>query len=351
MGYRRRLTSGRGNYARTMGYTPVPFTRKRKFTRPPTTTGGGAPVRMGRRVRPRMARSYVITKTKTKRRAPQVNTHGDNQSSSVNSIGKKWLTRFDKMMMKKIVSPQTVFLNATGNAASTQGKQNNLSFSFMTKSTLTALETAANGGVSTNNPVKFFLKNGKSILRLRNCVNTNCKLSIYDIVTKRAPPDTTLDTPNEAWVKGVTDFGTATGANTVGQTPYRSPEFNQYYSVNRVTTVSLEPGQQHDHTVYHRWNRIVDSIQFQNNVSQALPGLTRFVMIVFHGTLGHESATPNNVTYMPITLDYANSYEYTYGWIEKTQKAYTITDNNLTTVTTFNFAGESGDIDANIMTA
>lgn len=347
---RRRLGASRGNYAKLMGMRPVPYNRKRKYPGK-STTGISAPPRLGRRVRPRMARSYVFTQTKTKQRSRKVTSHGDNQSSSVNSIGKRWLTRFGRMMMKKVVSPQTVFLNSSGADSSLQGKQSTINISLMTKSTLTNLETAANSGVATNNPVRFFLKNGKSVFRFRNCANTNCKATLYDIVTKRSPPSAALDTPHKAWVKGVTDFGGSTWNRTVGQTPYRSPEFNQYYAVNRVTTVSLEPGQQHDHTVYHTWDRIVDSIQFQNCVSEAVSGITRHLLVVYHGTLGHESLTPGTVTYMPITLDYASSFEYTYGWIEKTQKTFTLVDANPTSVVDVDFMGESGDADVNSVNA
>jgi len=339
---RRRLGGKLGNYASTMGLRPLPFKRKRPG---PSTGTGGAPPRLGRRVRPRMARSYTFTKTKTKQRSGKVITHGDNQSFSHNTIGKKWLSRFDLSMLRKIVSPQTVFSNANANVSSAQGKQAALVFSFLTKTELTAMETAA-AGAATAVPTKLFLKGGKYVLRLRNQANTNCRLSIYDIVTKRNTVSTALDNPAEVWTKGFTDYGTLT-KETVGMTPYRSPEFNQYFGVNRVTTVSLEPGQQHDHTVYHKYNRVVDSIQFQNNVGTAIAGLTRYIMIVFHGTLGHESATATSVTYMPITLDYASQHEYTYGYIQKTTRAFTGTDSNPTAIADFDFMGETGDVDVN----
>jgi len=340
---RRRLGGQRGNYASTLGLRALPFKRKRPG--PSTITGGGAVPRLGRRVRPRMARSYTFTKTKTKQRTGKVISHGDNQSFSNNSIGKKWLTQFDSLMLRKVVSPQTVFSNLTGNVSSAQGKQAVLAFAYLTKTELTSMETAS-AGAATSVPTKYFLKVGKYVLRLRNQANTNCRMSIYDIVTKRNTVSTTLDNPSEVWTKGMTDFGALT-KETIGMTPYRSPEFNQYFGVNRVTTISLEPGQQHDHTVYHKYNRVVDSIQFQNNVGTALAGLTRFIVIVFHGTLGHESLAASNVTYMPITVDYAAQSEYTYGWIDKTTRAFTGTDSNPVAVADFDFMGESGDMDTN----
>lgn len=316
----------------------------------PASSITGAPLRLGRRVRPRMAGTRTFTKTQRKKPPGKVTSHGDNQSSSVNTIGKRWLSRFDKLMLRKIVAPQTVSVSATGTATSSQGKQGIYAYQYMSKTHLTGMETAANGGTSTSVPVKFFLKNGKHTMRIRNQANTNCRLSIYDIVTKKNTVGTNYDSPMECWDKGLTDYGVAAnGYLTVGQTPYRSPEFNQYFAVNRVTTVSLEPGQQHDHTVYHKYNRVVDSIQFQNQIGTSIAGFTRYTMLVYHGTLGHDAVSTTTVTYMPIALDIAYSYEYTYGWIEKTARAYTLADSNPTTVTDFDFMGESGDQDVNLI--
>jgi len=187
-------------------------------------------------------------------------------------------------------------------------------------------------------------------MRLKNQSNCVAKLSLYDLVTKKNTVSSSLDEPGELWAKGLTDYG-AVGVTTVGFTPFRSPEFNQYFGVNRVTTVSMEPGQQHDHVVYQLYNRVLDSIQFENNVGTSIAGVTRFLLVVFHGSLGHESASASTVSYMPVTFDYAWSSEYTYGWIEKSARGFTATDANPTTIVDMDFMGENGDVDANIVTA
>lgn len=346
--YRRRL-GGSSTYASTFGMRPVPFKRKR-----PTTTATGAPIRLGRRVRPKLARSYVLTKTKTKNRPGKVTSHGDNQSSSVSNIGKKWLSAFDKALSRKVVSPQTVYSNQSNNMSSTQGKQFCGYFNLLNKNDITTMETAANGGSATNNTVRFFLKTAKVCLKLRNQSNTTAKMTIYDITTKRDPLSTTAENPVKAWDKGMVDLGAgATGVaqSVPGATPFKSPEFRNGFYVNRSTTVYLEPGQQHDHTVYHKYNRIVNSVRYQNNTSIYFGGLTRWIMVVFHGTLGHESLTASTVTYMPITIDYVYSTEYSYGWIEKTAPAFSLTDNLPKTVADFDFMGESGDADMNVTAA
>lgn len=346
---RRRLGTVRGPFMRPSANSSMrpygPPRRPNKYKR-------GAPLRRGPRVSNRLARSYTFTKTQTKRRSAPVKSHGDNQSASYNSIGKKWLTKFESMMYRKVVSPQAWFQNGSGLFSSTTGKQQaSLGLSVLTLSDLQAMKLAANAGVGYSGPIKLFVKSCKSILRLRNQANTNCKLQLYDLVTKYQPQQTTLDDPIECWNKGQTDYGNTNAYQVVGQTPLKSPEFNSMFRVNKLTTVYLEPGQQHDHTVYHQFNRVIDSTRFDNSTSQSLMGLTRFTLIVFHGTLGHESATPSTVTYMPINIDYARSYEFTYGWIETVKKTYAVTDNHATTITDFDFMGESGDVDANITNA
>lgn len=346
---RRRLGTSRGNYARTMGMRPLPFRRRKPtFSR----TGLSAAPRLGRRVRPRMARSYTATRTKTKRRAPKITSHGDNQSASYNSIGKKWLTRFEKLIYKKVVSPQCYFKNSAYNATSTQGKQGYSMISrVLEQNELVTMKTAANGGTATDAPVKLYVKGCKVIMRVRNQTNTNAKVFLYDIVTKRAPPSTSYDTPIEAWSKGMQDYGATTAVTTVGISPTKSPEFNEYYGINRVTTLHLEPGQQHDHTVFHTYNRVIDSTRFDNSSAAALQGLTRFCLMVFHGTLVHDTAAANTVTYAPVSIDISTSYEYTYGWLETAKKTFSVTDNMPTTVVDTDHMGESGDMDVNVVSA
>lgn len=305
---------------------------------------------MGRRVRPKLAGRTRTAVTQRRRRPGKVTSHGDNASSSGNRIGRRFVPRSLASLAKKVVQPKSLFFSALGQIAVAYGKQTVVNFPIMQKSSLTAMETAANGGTATNNTVRFFLRGGKYRATLRNNTNTNMRVSLYDIVTLRDPPDTTLDSPPEAWAKGLTDFGIATTYETPGLTPWKSPEFRQYYRIHRVTCLHLEPGQQHEHTVIHGWNRIINSQRFQNSVSTSLAGLTRHLMVVVYGSLVHESATPTTVTTASGSLDYSSVQEFSYGFLESTTPSYAITDNYTKTITDPDFMGEDGDVDANIIT-
>jgi len=347
----RRRLGGYGPYYIPQGqsalYVPR-VTNKRK-----TPSGPSAPIRTGRRVRPKLVApgSRTITKTKFRRRRANARKIGDNSSLSWNRIGGWRMSKFMYNISRSVQSPQVIYLNGTGKLSSTTGKQQANSFLWLGQTELTAMETAANGGVATSVPVKFFLKSMKSVLKVKN--NTSCvaKVTIYDIVVKKIPPST-IPTPESAWAKGLADYGATYTTNTVGFTPFRSPEFNMYYGVNKTTSVLLEPGQQHDHTVYRKYNKLIDSVRFQNASGTVLPGLSWFSMVVFHGSLCHDAVDATKVSYAPVSLDCAWNKEYAYGWLEKTAKTVSITDNvGSVVVTTPNALGEGNDVDANIFNA
>lgn len=312
-----------------------------------------APVRMGARVGPRLksGRSYTRTATKRRRKMPKIYSHGDNSSFSYNTIVGRSNLRSLRAIAKRVVNPQTVRANGASNWSVGYGVQSVNILGFMSKSQLVAIKTAANGGVATDNNLKLFLKSGLMRVNFRNTANTNMRCTIYDCVTRRTPPSSALDAPSEVWAKGMTDFSVTGTYSTVGMTPFKSPEFREYFRVNKATTVSLEPGQEHQHTVYHKWNKIVNSTHFDNAPGEAVAGLTRYFMLVWHGTLGHEALDEGTVTTSSGKLDYMFTSQYSYGFIQEVLPSFTNTNTLDTTITTFQFMGESGDADTAIVAA
>lgn len=352
-GYRRRL--GGSKYANVFGYKAVPFTRKRPYPFRPgggSTTALSAPPRMGRRVRPRNARSYTQTKTQTKPKFGRVTTHGDNASFSKNLIGSIGVPRGLRGIYRQLAAPQTVVDNASGAYASTTGTQRVIVLSSAAMFTNTMLNGIKASIASTDRAVRFFLRTGRVKLTLRNQTNCNARVSIYDLLTSSSAPSSALDTPLEVWEKGLADYGGTFTPITIGATPFKSPEFRRQFKIHKVTTLSMEPGQQHEHTVYHKYNRLIDSNQFDNwTTTLSIKGLTRWTMFVFHGSLVHESASSNVVTYAPVTLDYAVHREYSYSWIEKAVPSLSATDNLAKTLIDPDQMGETGDADVNVNTA
>lgn len=331
----------------------VPARRPRNpFKRPPPPPRVPS-IRMGSAVRRgiKSGRSYTLTKTKKRQKFGKVYSHGDNASFSYNTITGKSNLRNFRSLASRVVNPQTIRANGASNWTVGYGVQSVNVLGFMSKSQLTAIKTAANAGSATDNNVKLFLKTGQMKISFRNCSNTNMRVTLYDIVTKKMPPATTLDSPTEAWVKGLTDFNVTNTNTTVGMTPLKSPEFREYFAINKATSLSLEPGQEHQHTVNHKWNKLINSTVFDNAASESIPGLTRWFMLVFHGTLGHEALDASTVTTASGKLDYMFTSQYSYGYLNEVKPSFANTNTLDTTITTFQFMGESGDADTDNMAA
>lgn len=322
-------------------FAPVPYRRKR----PPP----GAPLRMGRIVRPRVqlksGRSYTQTKTRRRRRPGTVTKNGDNASLSSNWIKSTSRRRLPYAQYKQLASPQTLSFCSTGNFSCTQGRQFVGFIQYLSRDNLLAMKSGL-AGSSTEANLRFFMKTGRMKISLKNQSNSNARVTLYDIVPKRAAPNTMLDSPTEAWSKGNLDIaGSGTQYNLIGETPFKSPEFRRYFGVHRVTYVNLEPGMQHEHIVHMVYNKFVDSIAFENE-NLSIPGLSRYCLVVFHGSLGHESVAPATVTTLPVVLDYMYMREWSFSYMLTPTATHQRVDTVPVNVVDFDHMGEAGDVDA-----
>lgn len=309
----------------------------------------GAPKRMGPKVRTKQlqSRSYTSTIRKRRRTSGKAYKTAENSSMSTNKIGGRILPK-SVYQIAKLVAPRTIANNSSGNISCTQGRQQILAFEYNNLSELQYIKSIIS---STDRNIRLILQTGITKLLLRNQTNTNCRLSIYDIVTKRDSQNTTYDTPIEAWQKSSTDNSDVNQLYYIGQTPYKSAEFRKFFAVNKVTYANLEPGMQHEHIVHHKYNKIIDTTRWDNTTGTSLAGLTRFIMIVFYGHLAHDTAAPASVTTSPITLDWMYSEETTYKWISNQIPGVTYTNNLPTTIVNLDQMAENQDVDADVITA
>lgn len=74
-------------------------------------------------------------------------------------------------------------------------------------------------------------------------------------------------------------------------------------------------------------------------------------MIVFHGSLGHESLTPATVSTLPVTIDQMVIREWSYSYMETPPPTHLRTDGLPTTIVDFDHMGEAGDVDADNIVA
>lgn len=66
---------------------------------------------------------------------------------------------------------------------------------------------------------------------------------------------------------------------------------------------------------FHRINRLVSSAEWDRLGGASVTGVTTYTLVVYHGSLIYESATPATVTYHAARIDYAISTELRYGYI------------------------------------
>lgn len=230
----------------------------------------------------------------------------DNSSKSSCSLGSKRSTIPHKIRNEP---RRTRFLNLTDVITSPFGRQQVNSFVSVSRAQLADMATDFSGALTAGR--KIFFEYMKHRLTFKNQSNLYGKVVIYDIMSSsRQCHSSTTDTPLEAWEKGVTDLGVPTGHLIPGQTPFKSPEFNLFFKIKKVTTVPMEPGQEHEHTVYQRINRTIDSTLFDDSTVTGVPLLTSFVMLVFYGSIVHDSTTPAVVSCGQIKLDIIQSHEF-----------------------------------------
>jgi len=344
MGYYRTAVNSyaRGRPLAQMGYRPRKPRGGGGYKKPKT----GAPVRQGQRVR---RAGKTATYTRRKRKTNRAVKQGDNSSFSYTFIKSRWNPKL-KSLYRLVQGKQTRLEQSASSAVSTTGTQNALAIMYFAKSRLDDITTICNDGNFTDNSVRCFIGGIKLNCSFKNQSNAVGKLMIYDLICKKHTPSTNLDTPTEAWSKGYTDLG-AGSLNNIGTTPNISSEFRQFWGVHKVTTVMLEPGQQHDHVVSRSINKVYDSTYWANNVGTAVARLTGSVMFVWHGSLAHESSAPTNVTYTEMRLDFAHSIEYTFGYMKQNVPSHTVYTQFPSVLADPDFMGEAGDVDANVISA
>jgi len=268
----------------------------------------------------------------------------DNSSYSNVVLGRLWKSVFERTLYKQVQGRQTFVEANSGYTSSAASEQAVITFYLNGGGQLAVIKDLANSGFATDNDVAFYLGLSKMKLHLRNQSLTTCNMKLYDITTKRSPLVTTVDTPQEAWDKGFLDMDPTLTAHSleVGSTPYKSPEFKQYFKVQKVTTVMLEPGQEHVHNIKVNHNRRVNSTEFDQRTTPYIGGITTWTIAVFYGSIGHDATTRAQVGFCPITIDWAWRREVSYGYTLRNTPGFKYT-NVIPKAITTRFTGESDD--------
>lgn len=300
----------------------------------------------------RVSRKRRFTRTRP-RLLGRIRTQGANFQSSGMRMPFKKPRAYMRNVMKNLVEPQGIEGQGSGNVASGIGLQGVFTIATLSRANLQTYKNASTTGTPTLINKRFFMRSSNFKLNFRNNASNNVKYTVYDCIARRDGPDLTLDTPLEAWNKGMLDYSPTplNPSGVVGTTPFKSPEFNYYWKVNKITTGQLEPGMTHEHTVRRPINKFLDSMRFDNTVGNAIAGWTQSCMIVYSGALVHNSTAPGSVGPGNASLDYMYSVQDSFGFVEKNIPSYILSDNLPKGPFTTAFLGESTDVPASTVVA
>lgn len=342
---RRRLGLARsfkkGNYASQIGARPVPFRPRR-----PARGSVGVSGAPRRDTRPRNARSFTRTQTKRKRQFGKPVMRSENSSISSTRFGRR--ARVSALIYKKFVGRRIDRSSTSRSIASAQGSQVSTSFEWGSYGDLYNIRQALSGSPGAGvPPVKFFVGYLKMKFLIKNQSNIMSRLVLYDCAIRSQPYSSSTDGPKDCWMKGMSDFGLTNDPDVPYTTPLRSPEFRKFWRVVRATTINMEPGQQHEHTIYRKFNWLGQSDRIDLGAGQALmmtPFGTALLAVQCGGLVsGLRAGGTQGVTVGVSQFDYLTQYEITSALLPGTVPSYVSSAVYVNDVVAPRFMGEAGD--------
>lgn len=301
-----------------------------------------APYKKGRfRVKTRNAGR---TGTKQRRRRQRTGGFSGSLGSGVSyCMFRKYGRRLDKSIYKRLAGRQMWQDQNVGNATCTLGRQATTSVATtLSPGTLTAIKDIINGS-STAKTVNMFLDSARTICYLRNQSNMQIKCRIFDVLCRRDPVGSGVDTPIEAWAKGITDIAGSDNTTYIGSHPTQSEEFRKFYRILKTTVLDMPPGYYHEHIVKCKLNKVLNTTVLDSMSLNALGGYTITTMIVFHGTLVNDTANDSLISFGSGKIDYAFLRTVKFGYLEKNTATATYSGTQFaTTGLTPEFMGDTG---------
>lgn len=316
-------------------------------------------VRTAKRLRSGKSTSRTTTKTKKRFESPKSDHFAGSVSSLRIGFGVKqqWLRGF----MKKYARPHILRMTHAESQAVGVGRQ---TYALLRPVDVTGITTdwfipswtlnqhlieiqdgtglsLIPGTPATND--RLVINFIKIRVAMRNMSTDKCFVKLYDcvprhdqIVTATSPLD-----PASAWTQGLSDesvtvplSGIPTAANyaTVGNTPFQSEKFTEYYHVKKVNSFSLQPGGEHVHHVTIRPGRVFKKYAMQQFTQMA--HLSWSGLMVFYGDIVKDQVTPfaTSTGQSEISTVITTTVEFT--TLTKVMKTFSTYENLPTVLTT-----------------
>lgn len=202
-----------------------------------------------------------------------------------------------------------------------------------------------NTGGST---AKMAIKNYSASVKITNQSNANMCVWIYDVEHRRdVVYGADSITPLSAWQQGLSSSAAGTGSttttvNTVGITPFQSPDFCRNYRVVKVTKIYLALGKAHSHTLILNRPKIVNGRMLDNSGAQtgAYRGITHDMLFVFQGLPVNDGTTNSLIALGSGAVDMVIQHKVTWNYVDLGGEKRYYTDDNQGTITTEKFMNE-----------
>lgn len=250
---------------------------------------------------------------------------GNGRSTVLYPTGKLYLSKG----LLQTLQPSHWVINAGQQITCAQAVQAITSFPVATCADLAVMATDVKVG-TTSIAVSFLLEKVKQTISFTNSSTYQGIFTLYDCELRRdVYTGTNPVTPQAAWINGIVDELAAGAATNVGNKPYMSDLFNQFYKVIKTTNVELQPGANHVHTTIHKVNKKIHN-EVVANVTTGMAGVTTFTMMVLASGPAHDSTTKTFVSLPGIGIDCVNTIAYDYKQLLNNTTFYKKT-NNLTT--------------------
>lgn len=229
--------------------------------------------------------------------------------------------------LEKILGKNTIVGNSGARQASSAGKQS--SFLLCTLFDVAdVISIFTNSGLNAGPTYKMTLDTAYATNLITNQENSNCRMTIYDIMARRDVHTAGYLEPNTAFLNGFADAsgGTAAQALVPGITPYSNSRFCEMYKIVQTTDVILAPGATHNHTIRYNPHKLMSNEIDTELVSGSIGKFTFYSLVIFSGTPINDSVTKTVVSLSPINLDVVQMKEYKASYLHAGNVANTITN-------------------------
>jgi len=179
-------------------------------------------------------------------------------------------------------------------------------------------------GLSATKVPKILCVKQYGEISMTNAMLSNAQITIYDCVARK---DLVANSalPETAWSQGDSEENASSQIAILGQEPYESETFNQFWKVIKTTRLVLGQGAVHRHCVSGQPNRILSN-SYTREV-YGIQGLTQAVLVQLHGQPSNDSVTQTQVRSGNAVLNMIYKYEYDFKILQSNTTELTYVDN------------------------